>query len=46
MKQQIQNTIIRFEDCQDFEQWKSCLSRNQKNRVQTTITENYKELAI
>jgi len=25
---------------------KSCLSRNPKNRVQTTISENFKELAI
>ncbi len=47
MKNQIQNTMKRFIDYQDFEfRIKSCLSRNPKNRVQTTISENFKELAI
>lgn len=42
-----QNTIKRFKDYQDFKFiYKSCPFRNPKNRVQTTISENYKELAI
>lgn len=47
MKKQIPNTITRLNNYQDFKFIdKSCLSRNPKNRVQTTIAENYKELAI
>jgi hypothetical protein len=47
MKKQIQNTIQRLTDYQDLElSPKSWLSRNQINRVQTLIAENYKGLVL